>query len=125
MTKSLKNIDDLSVYLAAKDEYIIKPPDNYASTGVCAGKEYKQEEWELLLKEKTRENYIIQEYCPPALSENVLYKPDGNVELHYFNNLTGLYVYNRKFSGIFSRAGLNAIISGQPDSYTMSSVYVE
>ncbi|HWQ70887.1 MAG TPA: glutathionylspermidine synthase family protein [Desulfitobacteriaceae bacterium] len=125
MTKLLENNEDLNVYLATKDNYIVKPIDNYASTGVCAGKDYTQEEWESLLWEKMREHYIIQEYCPLALSENVLYGQDGKAELYNFHNLTGLYVYNQKFSGIYSRASRNAIISARHNSYTMSSVYVE
>jgi Glutathionylspermidine synthase len=125
MTKLLEYNCDLNAYLSFKDDYIIKPIDNYASTGVCAGKDYTQEEWASLLREKAREQYIIQAYCPLALSENVLFGQDGKAELCHFHNLTGLYVYNGKFSGIYSRAGRNAIISGQHDGYTVSSVYVE
>ena len=125
MTKILADYEDLQAYIDAKDAYIIKPLDNYASTGVCAGKDYSLQDWAALLKDKARAHYIIQEYCPLALSENILFDQDGKAQLLKFHNLTGLYVYNRRFSGIYSRAGRNAIISGQHDGYTMSSVYVE
>jgi glutathionylspermidine synthase len=124
-TKPLQDCEDLNTYICAKNQYIVKPVDGYASQGVCAGKDYSQEAWEALLKEKIREDYIIQEYCPLPLSENLLYDDEGKATLYEFHNLTGLFVYNQKFSGIYSRAGLNAIISGQHGGYTMSSVYLE
>jgi hypothetical protein len=124
-TKSLQDNEDLNTYISDKNQYIIKPVDNYASKGVCAGKDFPQEAWEVLLKEKINEDFIIQKYCPLALSENVIYDDEGNATLNEFHNLTGLFVYNQKLAGIYSRAGLNAIISGQHSGYTISSVYLD
>lgn len=124
-TKPLQDNEELNVYISDKDQYIIKPVDNYASKGVCAGRDFSQEGWEALLKEKIMENYIIQKYCTLALSENVVYDDKGHAKLYEFYNLTGLFVYNQKFSGVYSRVGRNAIISSQHDGYAMSSVYVD
>jgi hypothetical protein len=124
-TKPLQDSEGLNTYISDKDQYIIKPVDGYASKGVCAGKDFSQEAWEVLLKEKIKEDFIIQEYCPLALSENVIYDDEGKATLYEFRNLTGLFVYNQKFAGIYSRAGLNPIISGQHGGYTMSSVYLD
>jgi glutathionylspermidine synthase len=124
-TKPLQDSEDLDTYISDKNQYIVKPVDSYASKGVCSGKDFSQEAWEALLKEKIKEDFIIQKYCPLALSENVIYDDEGNATLYEFHNLTGLFVYNQKFAGIYSRAGLNAIISGQHGGYTMSSVYLE
>jgi glutathionylspermidine synthase len=124
-TKPLQASEDWSSYLSDKDHYIIKPVDGYASKGVCAGKDFSPEAWPALLNEKLQEDFIIQEYCPLALSENVIYDNQGQAVLYQFHNLTGLFVYNQKFAGIYSRAGRNPIISDQHGGYTMSSVYVK
>jgi len=124
-TKLLQDSENLNTYISDKDHYIVKPVDGYASKGVCAGKDFSHEAWEALLKEKVKEGFIIQEFCPLALSENIIYDDEGKATLYEFHNLTGLFVYNQKLSGIYSRAGLNAIISGQHDGYTMSSVYLD
>ncbi len=124
-TKPLQDKEDLNAYISDKNQYIVKPVDNYASKGVCAGKDFSQEAWEVLLKAKIKEDFIIQKYCPLALSENVIYDDEGKATLYEFHNITGLFVYNQKLAGIYSRAGLNAIISGQHSGYTMSSVYLD
>ena len=119
----LQHSEDFDMYTAKKDEYIIKPIDGYASHGVYAGQDFTQDQWVGLLKEKSTQNYIIQEYCTPALSENVIYENQTAKPL-IVGNLTGLFVYNQKFAGLYSRAGSNPIISGQHNGYTVSSVYI-
>lgn len=109
------------IYIAAKNDYIIKPVDYYASKGVCAGSDYTKEQWVELLKEKSNEDYIVQRYCPLSLVENVLYNKESGFERHWFKTITGLFTYNGKLSGVYVRAGRNAIISGLHDGYTMST----
>jgi hypothetical protein len=113
---------EIDQYCTDKDTYIIKPIDYYASKGVCAGSDYSKESWKMLLKEKAQEGYIIQKYCPLALTENIYYDPFGNAKVQSFRNITGMFVYNEDFAGIYSRAGLNAIISGLHDGFTLSSL---
>lgn len=124
-TKLLTDGEDLNTYITDKDQYIVKPVDSYAAKGVCAGKDFPPAAWEALIREKSGEEFIIQQYCPPPLSENVIFDDAGKATLYEFHNLTGLFVYNQKLAGIYSRAGLNAIIAGQHGGYTMSSVYLD
>lgn len=107
------------IYVDRKDDYIIKPVDYYASKGVCAGQDYDEATWRDLLKEKSQEDYIVQRYCPLSLVENVLYNKKSGFEKHAFKTITGLFTYNEKLSGVYVRAGLNAIISGLHDGYTL------
>lgn len=109
------------IYLTGKNDYIIKPVDYYASKGVCAGSDYTKEQWVDLLKEKSNEDYIVQRYCPLSLVENVIYNKESGFERHWFKTITGLFTYNEKLSGVYVRAGRNAIISGLHDGYTMST----
>lgn len=126
LTKRLENNDELHGYISHKDQYIIKPFDGYASSGVFSGKDFSMADWDSLIREKAAgKTYIIQKYCPLPVSRNITKDEAGELIFGDFYNLTGLFAYNQKFAGLYSRAGQNAIISGQHNGYTMSSVYVE
>lgn len=118
-------LDLKDIYIQRKDDYIIKPMDYYASKGVCAGQDYTKDQWAALLREKSCEDYIVQRYCPLSLVENVLYNKEGEFERHWFKTITGLFTYNEKLKGVYVRAGLNAIISGLHDGYTMSTFVIK
>jgi glutathionylspermidine synthase len=109
-------------FIQNKDQYILKPIDYYASKGVIAGEGTSEEEWRQLLAEKRHEPYLIQKYCPLALRESLLPNDQGGFDQVSFRTITGMYVYNEKVKGIYSRAGLNAIISGIHSGYTLSSL---
>ena len=121
-TRPLKKDDAFDTYLTHRDDYIIKPIDYYASKGVCAGKDYDDMSWKALLEEKVLEAFIIQKYCPLALVDNLYEDETGDIVHKTFSTITGLFTYNEKLSGIYVRAGLNAIISGLHDGYTMSTL---
>jgi len=121
-TRPLKRDDAFDTYLTHRDDYIIKPIDYYASKGVCAGKDYDEASWKALLEEKVLEDFIIQKYCPLALVDNLYEDQSGTITHKTFSTITGLFTYNEKLSGIYVRAGLNAIISGLHDGYTMSTL---
>lgn len=121
-TRPLKRHEGFDEYLQNREAFIIKPVDYYASKGVCAGKDYDDETWSRLLDEKLKEDYIIQRYCPVSLVDNVYEAADGQLTRESFNTITGLFTYNEKLAGVYVRAGLNAIISGLHDGYTMSTL---
>jgi hypothetical protein len=121
-TRPLKEEAGLSDFIDSKDDLIIKPVDYYASKGVSAGRDYSKSEWSALLHEKAKEDFIIQTYCPLSLVDNVIYNKEGMLEKCSFRTITGLFVYNGGFAGTYVRAGLNAIISGLHEGYTMSSM---
>ncbi len=95
-----------------KDSYIIKPSDSYASRGVFAGVDCTQEEWEKIIREYENEDYIVQQYCVPYKTENIYLAAD-KPEFKKYSNLTGLYVYNSVFAGVYSRLSDGGIISSQ------------
>lgn len=108
-------------YIENKNEYIIKPVDYYASKGVCTGADYREDEWKELLNEKSQQDYVIQKYCPVSLVDNVLLNEEGKLERYMFKTITGMFVYNEKFTGLYVRGGLNSIISGLHDGYTFAT----
>lgn len=103
---------DLSEVIRNKDRYLIKPLDSYASKGVYAGTDCTQAEWETHIREFEGNTYIYQEYCPPFRTANIDFLEKAPAFRDY-SNMTGLYVYNGQFAGIYSRLAGGAVISSQ------------
>ncbi|WP_432401998.1 glutathionylspermidine synthase family protein [Wukongibacter sp. M2B1] len=114
------NYDEL---IAEKDKFILKPMDFYASRGVYAGRDFSSKEWKKRLEECSGRDYLIQEYYTPAQSDLVEFN-EGKLMINKFNNITGIYMYNEKLYGLYSRVGENAIISGLHDCYTLPTFLV-
>ena len=123
-TVDLSNAD-LEEVLSSKDRWIIKPEDSYGSKGVFAGVSYTSSKWEELVKEHMEDSYILQEFHNPYRSINIdlFYNPE--VKFEEYSNLTGLYVYNGKLKGVFSRASEGKIISSVHGERTIPTVLVK
>lgn len=70
------------------------------------------------------QNYIVQEYCRPYRTENINFaqKP---YEFQLYSNLTGLYTYNGRFQGVYSRMSDGGIISTQYNEKTVATRYID
>jgi hypothetical protein len=44
---------------------------------------------------------------------------EGKLHFEKYNYITGLFMYNGKFAGIYSRAGRKGIIASIAESYTL------
>lgn len=110
--------------LSGKDNWIIKPEDSYGSQGVHAGVELPdQESWNLLLQKLQGEHYILQQFNAPYRLDNIdLLSEDA--KWADTGNLTGLFVYNGKFSGIYSRISFDQMISTQYNEMSLPTVIV-
>lgn len=120
-----------------KDNWIIKPTDNYGATDVYAGCFYDDKEWEVLIdkyaNEATGQPFILQEYCTPYRTRTL--PPDTDIEnlsgdevaaeFVEYNNLSGLYVYNGSFTGVFSRLGPLPTISKSMRGVTTATIWTE
>lgn len=115
---------DIKELVKNKESYILKPSDLYASRGVYSGRDFNDEEWEKKLLQCDGKDYLIQEYYPPGQSDLVEFV-DGKVKISKFNNITGIYMYNEKLYGLYSRVGKNPIISGLHDCYTLPTFIVK
>lgn len=103
---------DIKRIISDKNKYIIKPSDSYASKGVYAGVDCSEREWEELIEQSKDNDYIVQEYCTPYKTKNIYLASDG-AKFKMYSNLTGIYVYNASFSGLYSRLSDGGIISSQ------------
>ena len=115
---------DRDKVLKHKDDWVIKPSDMYASKNVCVGKNMTDEEWSEAFERGVRNNYLLQSYYEPYHSENAYFDVEGNLVVDQFRNITGLYVFNGKFSGVFSRISTKAIISSNYQGLSLGSMFV-
>lgn len=119
----------------AKDNWIIKPTDKYGATDVFAGCYFGQDEWEKIVDTyangATGQAFILQEYCTPYRtktlppSTNIDSLPDDEIKSDFvsYNNLSGLYVYNGTFRGVFSRLGPLPTISKSMRGVTAATIW--
>ncbi|WP_369808981.1 hypothetical protein [uncultured Adlercreutzia sp.] len=128
---------NLAQIRANKDEWIIKPTDHYGADNVYAGNALSQEEWEQVIDEFANERagypFIVQRFITPFKTDTlppdygINEKPDGAVlsDPVPYNNLNGLYLYNGRFQGVFSRLGPHSTICKQNEGMTAASIWVD
>ncbi|ERJ11624.1 glutathionylspermidine synthase family protein [Haloplasma contractile] len=111
--------------LENKDHYIIKPKDLYASKGVYVGRDFTKDAWKTQLEECFGNEYLYQEFVVPYTRKFVEFKDDANFEVNEFRHIIGLFMYNEKLAGLYTRVGKGNIISGLHSYYTVSNLLVE
>ena len=119
------NEELLADVLTHKDRWIIKPEDSYGSKGVHAGVEHEDaEEWTSLLYENRGKKYILQAFNNPYELLNVDFTAE---DFRWVNasNLTGLFVYNGKLRGAYSRISFVKMISTQYSEMSSPTVLVD
>ena len=109
--------------LKNKDKYVIKPRDLYASKGVYVGKDFNSEEWTKKLDDAWENDYLLQEFCQPYTKELLEYV-DGKLVANKFNHILGLFMYNEKLAGLYTRVGKGNVISGLHSYYTVPNLLV-
>ena len=107
-----------------KDEWIIKPEDFYASRGVYAGIDMTDDAWQNALLHGVNSSYILQEYHQPYQSININFNNSPRPDFEMFNNITGMFIYNGKLVGLYSRAGQKGTISAAARGLTLASMLV-
>lgn len=107
-----------------KDKYIMKPMDLNASQGVYPGRDFTQKQWGKRLKESWNKDYLYQEYCDPYTRDFLIFE-DGKFYVDTFKSILGLYMYNERLAGVYTRIGQENIIAGVVKYYTLPSVLVK
>lgn len=111
--------------IAEKDKWVIKPEDSYASKGVYAGVEGMSDRaWKEEVTNNIDNHYLLQEYCIPYSTWNIDITHDENAEYKKYSNITGLFVYNGKLKGLYSRIAKNSIISTQYSEMSLPTIIV-
>ncbi len=107
-----------------KEVYIMKPFDLNASRGVYTGRDFSQEVWEEKLLESWNKDYLYQEYCDPYTRDFIVYE-EGQPIVKEFKQIIGLFMYNEKLAGLYTRIGENNIISGLTEYYVLPNIKAE
>lgn len=115
---------DIDRIVAEKEKWIIKPDDSYGAKGVFAGINFTTDEWRKIIMDNIDRNYMLQEFQTPYKTPNIDFRKKPPLSAQY-SNLTGLYVYNGKMKGIYSRQSSTEIISDQYDENVIASVIVK
>ncbi len=108
----------LEMVLENKDRYVLKPSDKYACLGVSVGRDYLSEQWRRFAEEELDEEYLIQEFCDVPSMDMAIFSTK-HVEFQECNYITGLYVYNGAFQGIYHRAGRENIIGSLVEGFSI------
>lgn len=128
---------DIEEIKANKDAWIIKPADHYGADEVHAGCACTQEEWEGYLERfseaKSGTRFIAQHYVAPFKTDTL--PPDTGIEGLTddqvsrdpvpYNNINGLYLFNGRFAGVFSRLGPKPTISKDMQGMTAATIWVD
>ena len=116
---------DYDEVIKNKNNWIIKPEDSYGSQRVFAGVEYENAEWKEKVDAAIGKDYLLQEFCLPYETENLDLMKKEDAEYRKYSNLTGMFVYNGKFKGIYSRISQSEIISTQYSEMALPTVWVK
>lgn len=128
---------DLAAIRTDKDAWIIKPADHYGADEVHAGCACTQKEWEGYLDRfadaRSGTRFIAQRYVTPYKTETL--PPDTGIsefsddqvrrEPALYNNINGLYLFNGRFAGVFSRLGPLPTISKDMQGMTAATIWVD
>lgn len=109
--------------LKNKDHWIIKPKEGYGAKGVWAGVDVSQKHWEKLVQDSMGKGYITQEYISHYKTPNIDLLKD--TEFKPYSNMTGLYVYNGEFAGVYSRLSDMGIISTQYNERMVPTLFLK
>ncbi len=108
-----------------KNSWVIKPEDSYASKGVYAGIEFDNDaDWKKAVLENADNSYLLQEFCQPYQSANIDLLHDKDAEYIKYSNITGLFVYNGKMRGIYTRIAKTGMISTQYSEMSLPTIVV-
>ncbi len=105
---------DLETVLATKDEWIVKPEDDYGAHGVYLGLDMDDEAWRAAIENSLDKGFVVQEFYPPHRID--MLRPevpeDGNTfKVQAWRTMPGLYVYNGELAGLYCRESLEGIIA--------------
>ncbi len=123
-TKELSDPDAEKLARTLKDEYILKPMDRYAAKGVFIGADHTSEEWNNTLDSiQDKNSYLVQHFIKPPVLECVEFEKENPVVKPY-KYITGLFVYNGRFHGVYTRAGTSNVIASVTGCRIMPNLYV-
>lgn len=114
-----------------RSRWIAKPADGYAGKGVVAGLDATDDSWAETLAELAGVHGIVQEYVPqpsmPFMPGTPSVDSEGSDDTPAFevNAMIGLYLFNGRFGGVFTRVGMSNIIDYTTSRYNLATFVVD
>ena len=106
---------DLEEIRRTKDRWIIKPEDDYDSHGVYASLDVTAAEWDDIVTKCVDRGFVVMEFYTPSRCQIALpYRDETAADpcgIEGYLSMTGIYSFNGKHHGFFSRMGKEAVIS--------------
>lgn len=140
LDSDLIDIEDIA---ANKDSWVIKPTDDYGASDVFVGPMYSENEWRDIVSTHadaaSGRPFLAQRFVSPyatlTMPAEVLTDADASTQSGNslpqqaprapYNNLTGMYAFDGRFSGVFSRLGPHSIVCGPYGGVTAATVWVD
>ncbi|NLM05257.1 MAG: glutathionylspermidine synthase family protein [Clostridiales bacterium] len=95
--------------LKNKDGLVLKPMDKYASYGVSIGQDFNMDQWQDIIKNQAVDGYLFQKFCKlPNRHMPIVH--NGDIKFVNRNYVLGLYLYNEKFQGIYTRTSEQNVV---------------
>jgi len=114
------------------DNWIIKPTDGFGSHVVYPGLGLSVNEWSSIIDNHldgaSGAPYLVQRFCHPYTTPAIAFydkEEDYTKEPLLYKNMEGLFLFDGKFSGIFTRLGPGPIILGAKGGITEANIYVD
>lgn len=104
-----------------RKDYLLKPTDLYASRGIYLGSEMDEKLWKETLEKVVGEDYLIQAFAKLPRIEMMSYT-EG---VRTFNQMTGMFVYNGKLEGFFSRGCQGPVIAGSYGGKSLTTLKIK
>lgn len=124
-TEEFETEEDFKIVSENKNNYILKPSDDYASHGIYTGRDYNSEDFNKILKNIIGTGYIYQEYYDMDPLHFVEFTKNGKLEVNDFGAVLGMFIYNEEFIAPYTRIGKDNLISGARQYYTAPNIFVE
>jgi len=118
------NVDSVKAAMNNKDRWVLKPMDQYAAEGVRVGRDYSPEKWCEIIKNEAKEDYILQEFCKVSKIPMAFFDKES-VEFIETNYMLGLFMYDGKFQGVYTRVGTKNIIGSIVECYKVPNFIVK
>ena len=83
-----------------------------------------REEWKKRVGEARGKDYILQEFTHPYRLENIDLLQENPTWITT-SNMSGLFAYNHKFYGVYSRMSFEEMISTQYNEMSLPTILVK
>ena len=115
---------DLTPYLAAQDDWIVRPAGGYRASEAVAGIDrMDRDEWWRVLLAGCEEGAVIERY-DPAYRSQIVVGGEGGSEPVEVGNMLGLFLCRGAFRGVYARCGHESVMGAWGEHFDLGCLVV-